>query len=134
MAKCLALCIVGRIVDDEWETLQEAQRNGNFPEVVKAYVAGEDTECFNMRFPELINSGILEDVVDTYIQRILRRSIEPPLPLDKSEFEKRLKSDPALRQYMAMKGTPRTPRPTICKVVAESGAKEDGNISQATTT
>jgi hypothetical protein len=39
--------------------------------MVRAYVAGRDTEYFNMRFPQFADAGILEDVVDTYIQRIM---------------------------------------------------------------
>ena len=134
-AKCLAISILGRIVSDEWEALGEAKRDGTFPEMVKAYIAGADTEYFNMRFPDYANSGILEDVVDTYIQRILRRSEstepsssdtlgKPEYSKDpileaaaKSQMENPEALNAAFKQYMELKGPPRVPRPTINRVV-----------------
>ena len=130
LARCVAKCLLGRVVDDEWETLGEAERYGNFPEVVKAFIAGEDTEYFNTKFPELANSGILEDVVDAYIYRGLRRSIKPTIPMDKTEYSKSplmeavaqshrdhpeaLKE--AFKQYMDLKGPPREPRIIVGEV------------------
>jgi hypothetical protein len=132
VARCLAHSILGRIVSDEWEALKEAERDGYLPEMIHAYIEGEDIEHFNMRFPELANSGILEDVVDTYIRRVARR-LEPADPSSlntlgysksptlevaaKSQRENPEALEAAFRQYMALKGAPRVPRPTVSRVV-----------------
>lgn len=137
-ARCVANSLMGRIVSDEWEALEEAERDGIFPEMVKAYIAGEDTEYFNSCFPTLVDSGILEDAVETYIQRTLRRSksaepISSQTPLDEQyprmktwpdprlqNYKQRLELNPlpyelAFKQYMGLKGPPRVPRPKIGK-------------------
>ena len=70
-ARMIARTILGGVVCSEWEALSEAKRNGNFPEVVRALIAGANTEYFNSTVPEFANSGILEDVTETYIERKL---------------------------------------------------------------
>jgi hypothetical protein len=116
-AKAVAVSILSRIVSDEWQAIEEARRDGTFPEMVRAYVAGRDTEYFNMTFPHLAGSGILAGVVDTYIQRIMARP-GPTVPVDKPERSDNTEAmQAAFKQYMALKGPPRLPRPIISGAV-----------------
>ena len=125
-AKAVAVSLLSRIVGDEWQALEEAERDGNLPEMVRAYIAGRDTEYFNMTFPHFVDAGILGDVVDTYIQRIITRP-GPAVSVGKPERSGNTEAlDAAFKQYMALKGPPRVPRPIISQTVRPKHDDQEG--------